>query len=282
MLFLLCFGTDELPPISDANRQRHEESRLKWTARAAEAVENPSEKNLLLLARGIRSVWHPARYPSKEEKELSNELAHIMLSIPGSMGFFEERYYEAKRDWDKGLLRTQAYNDARRETLGTIFYLPSPESIRVLGSLLEDLKPVGSGESSSICTAFYALRGLMNLIDDGPAYSDTIEDQIRDRKSWMLWFEQVKAGARTFRFKGDPQPYTLAGPTEKELRPGNQETESVEARRRKTTGLENSGISEKDGVEDRRKIPWLPLGLATLLAAGGGTYLWWKSRRTAM
>ncbi|GAA5481024.1 hypothetical protein Hsar01_00229 [Haloferula sargassicola] len=173
------------------------------------------------------------------------------------------------------------YKIATGETIGTLCGLPSPDSVRVLGGLLDDIDRIGRGDEEVLPNGMFALRGLMDLIDDGPAYSDTLEEQIRDRKSWMLWFEQVKAGTRTFRFKGDPQPYTLAGPTEKELRPGNQETESVEARRRKTTGLENSGISKKDGVEDRRKIPWLPLGLATLLAGGGGVYWWRQSRKAA-
>jgi hypothetical protein len=30
--------------------------------------------------------------------------------------------------------------------------------------------------------------------------------------TWRLWYEQVKAGNRTFRFEGDPQEYNLQGP----------------------------------------------------------------------
>jgi hypothetical protein len=33
---------------------------------------------------------------------------------------------------------------------------------------------------------------------------------------WQAWYEQIKAGKRTFRFEGDPTEYDLNGPAPKE------------------------------------------------------------------
>src|SRR5690606_26228155 len=34
--------------------------------------------------------------------------------------------------------------------------------------------------------------------------------------AWQNWYEQIKAGSRTFRFEGDPTEYDLNGPVPKE------------------------------------------------------------------
>ncbi|GAA5481023.1 hypothetical protein Hsar01_00228 [Haloferula sargassicola] len=269
---------------SEISKEKHQEimeAFRYWKQVAEDAVSDPSTENMEKLSRGIEKMRRPVIFPTEERFVVRDELVQAMLSIPGSVGFFEKKYYQAKKEWKAGSLRQQEYIDVIGETIGTIRYLPSPESVRVLGNLIDDQERLTADEVERMPVAFWALRGLMNLIEDGPVYSDDYVEQIIDRKMWVLWFEQVKAGTRTFRFKGDPQPYTLAGPAEKELRPLRDGDEGVEARRQKTTERGNPEISTGTGEEDGRKIPWLPLGLATLLAGGGGVYWWRQSRKAA-
>ncbi|HEY1120305.1 MAG TPA: hypothetical protein VGE67_01840, partial [Haloferula sp.] len=106
------------------------------------------------------------------------------------------------------------------ETLGQ---LPSPETVKVLGSFLDDeknrIEPVPGADVAPIAAnnllaarAFHSLKIVSPPLQKRPSDYDDIQP-------WRLWFSQVQAGTRTFRFEGDPQEYSLAGPVTKGMEP---------------------------------------------------------------
>jgi hypothetical protein len=161
-----------------------------------------------------------------------------LLSIPGHATNYEKRtkelrdaYFNAPDSAKLGTLasklsRYRMYHFQRLEVM------PSPEAVRVLGDFLYDDRGSVSGTRgyhidhhpyrSIGSSSQYALRALAVLpIEFKPLQprkgNFVINEQ--DIDAWRLWYEQIKAGTRTFRFEGDPQNYSLAGPVAEEKTP---------------------------------------------------------------
>jgi hypothetical protein len=140
--------------------------------------------------------------------------------MPGHAEYYGHRILEPYRVAKRSLGDPDAYSPAmasyRNESLygfDTLRYLPSPETVRVLGDMLsEEWKspiPVQDGMMENPL-AHYALRALAQLpLESKPAQTSADDHLEKDLRSWQLWYEQVKAGTRTFRFKGDPKEYSF-------------------------------------------------------------------------
>jgi hypothetical protein len=61
-----------------------------------------------------------------------------------------------------------------------------------------------------------AADALKTLIEKPPVPQDRNWQTKGDIEAWQLWYEQIKSGNRTFRFKGDPKDYDLTGPVSKD------------------------------------------------------------------
>jgi hypothetical protein len=117
--------------------------------------------------------------------------------------------------------------------------LPSPEAVRVLGELLYDdnrspqglPKEVADAEdikhflAQSRSNSSFAVGALSELplvskpVHSRSSVSGLFMDRPEDLQPWRLWYEQVRAGTRNFRFEGDPQEYSLAGPVKEARTP---------------------------------------------------------------
>ena len=110
----------------------------------------------------------------------------------------------------------------------TLDYLPSVETVRVLGEFLsdergyvkmpehptlEDLTTDVSG--SPVFRRAAASLGKLPIVNK-PIPASTQFRTPDDVQPWKQWYEQIKAGNRTFRFEGDPTEYDLNGPASKE------------------------------------------------------------------
>jgi hypothetical protein len=133
-----------------------------------------------------------------------------LLEIPGVAEHFKQRIL-AISAWENGESSVPTY-DRRGWLFQTLTQLPHPETIRVLGELLQDARDPTKGVVSdsryvpNSVNASYALRkiGLRKPPEarlDGDAWEEVL--------SWRLWFEQVQHG-KPFSFEGDPKTYTLA------------------------------------------------------------------------
>ncbi len=93
----------------------------------------------------------------------------------------------------------------------------------------------------------------------------TVYDE--DIELWRIWYEQVKAGNRTFQFEGDPKHYNLEGPVAKAIEPASL------ARPRKDGPAEDS--SPVAAEEPSR----FPVGVLAAAVALLGVAVWFAMTR---
>ena len=158
-----------------------------------------------------------------QEIEVYRRIQKILIDTHGHAEYYENRIKTAQRR-QKSAMGTYAYgpatNDYQNEKMygfETLGHLPSPETVRVLGDFLfddwvsqPDLKPPDL-ESPASSGALRALATLPLENKPIPVRPDRLLPE-RDIHPWRLWYQQVKAGTRPFRFEGDPQEYNLDGP----------------------------------------------------------------------
>lgn len=85
---------------------------------------------------------------------------------------------------------------------------------------------------------------------------------------WRLWYAQVKAGTRTFRFKDDPQEYNLDGPVGRAI-------ESMGIRPVKSLTVSNAAVEKATGSG----FSW-PILLAAMAVCGTGAWLALRGKRS--
>ena len=211
---------------------------------ARESHLQPSEAAIEKLGAGLRRYTYGASFPPLRDQivEVRNELRQTLLSMPGHADYFAKRLREAdarltgaKTNSERGHFR-HLLTTEQQYCFQTPGLLPSAESVRVLGKYLFDEKgmvrkvvandPRG-WQSRQYDAGFspnssYALRAIAKLPIVSPPvptrkHSAVIYDE--DIDPWRVWYQQVKAGKRTFRFEGDPLEYSLAGPVVKAADP---------------------------------------------------------------
>lgn len=192
-----------------------------------------------------------------EQRQVFLAAQSALLSIPGHAKWFGDRIRQMTDDQIAG--RPNSHHPNQRgwdfQVLGL---LPSPESVGVLGELLFDERnpykgiPSDAPWSPNSANAAYALSG-MNIVGR-PARGDLRRDPA-DVRAWQLWFEQVRAGTRTFSFEGDPTIYSLSGPVDRALDPGDVRPRSGAP----------SPAADPEGSPGPTKAPWIvALSLAVL------------------
>ncbi len=172
-----------------------------------------------------------------EVDELYVRIQTTLLAIPGHAEHYRDLILKARLDYEQAkagdnsdrasYLGTQLTN-IQNEGFKTMAYLPSVETVRVLGEFLTDqrgyteLPPSPTMRQMEIAgretaNAEFAARTLtaLPIVDKPPAkeWAIRIEELT---PPWLAWYEQIKSGKRTFRFEGDPTEYDLNGPAEKE------------------------------------------------------------------
>jgi len=80
----------------------------------------------------------------------------------------------------------------------------------VLGELLFDERDPWKGiptDATWMPSCSLAVVALHNLGLENPPVNTSYADYRNDLRTWQLWFEQVRAGNRTFSFKADKKVY---------------------------------------------------------------------------
>ncbi len=165
-----------------------------------------------------------------------------LLSIPNHTKYFtdkiEEAYesnaervrtFESQPEWKAAMAKMEQtgegskgmfdllsrmwgdYAEICSVNLGMLGHIPSTDSVRALGNYLQD-RDEPDIESHSPGTWSRAAESLTELISDGPM--QTWQASYEDVPKWQNWFDEVKAGKRTFRFVGSDVDYTLDGPAD--------------------------------------------------------------------
>ena len=187
----------------------------KWLTIAQESSRRPAEEAILELGRGIRKLVREDIYPSPMREETYKAVQQALMSIPD-----HAEYFGRKIRSDEALFASGRGHEVQGGALWdfeTLGQLPSPETVKVLGSFLDDEKnridtlapgadvaPIPANSLLS-ARALHSLKIVSPPLQNRPAGYEDVEP-------WRLWFAQLQAGTRTFRFKGDPQEYSLTGP----------------------------------------------------------------------
>ncbi len=196
-----------------------------WLAERTEQI-NAAEKlppNEMFEKIGYLLEIGAGKNPRDEQKAVFKRVQYLMLQNPGHARYYKNKLDKAREDFLNKRISYHTYTEIQDE-LGVLRYLPSAETVAVLGELVED--PVGRdgellGGAGSVSygdgwfpvNALIASGSLGSLgIEGGPVTSPLEEDQWAAVDRWKEWWKEVKDGKRTYRFKGSPTVYDANGP----------------------------------------------------------------------
>ena len=255
-----------------------------WRSRMLEAISvntrAADEKAMEKLSRYVFQLSLPMNR-EEGDRPVYEAARTALMSLQGHDAYFAgalgraiEAEFAAVRDATTAI-QVRPNRDELFQTLGE---LPTPKVIKLLGQLLEDDRDPWKGQPASDYNlphpnSYLAAKTLNRIGIEGVPVVEPIRDD-RDfeaaRDQWRLWFAQVKAGNRTFRFKGDPREYNLDGPV------ASVPVVNVETRGGQEAGPSHAAAATAGG----RKPVWLPLALA-ILVLGVAFACWARGRRTA-
>jgi hypothetical protein len=243
-----------------------------WFAERMKVIDSihelPQDERFLKLGE-LAAIGH--RPPLDHEQETVFKAAQrTLLSIPGHAEFFANKIRA-----DDILRETGRGHEVKGGVLWdfeTLGQLPSPETVKVLGSFLDDERhrvevDPNSDVAPIAANNLLAARALHSLKIASPPLHKR-PGSYDDIQPWRLWFAQVEAGKRTFRFEGDPQHYSLAGPVAEPRLP----------RDRPAAGPESQDPPSQQVDRKGRAIPVMPLIAAGLLLFSAA---WLATRKKA-
>lgn len=206
----------------------------EWEARMLSSIAGKKEKadeESYLKLTGYICQLSLSTNREREGRPVSNAAREALISFPDHAAYLE-RLLEQAVQAEYAEARHQPRISApfnQYQLFVAIKELRTPSCIALLGKLLEDDrepwkdKPEKDGDRPGANSTF-AVSTLNALEIQGvsvmPLKSD--RDFEAARNQWKLWFGEVKAGTRTFRFKGDPREYNLQGPVSAEALPAEK------------------------------------------------------------
>lgn len=282
---LKCFFSITCLANDSAERKEWFAERQTWIERS---VLHKDEQTIRDLSSILYGVGRNLGDASGEASDLYFKAQSILLSIPGHARYFEEKRREARAKCVNLALDT-TYEQACLRMTETLRHLPSPETVQVLGRLLESNEDVPSEEqlkdyrrlerqqgaadwytphSIGFTTLPYlGIRG----IGETPKYIQTYATE--PFTLLRPWWEEVKAGKRTFSFKGQKVEYrfnpdgtweTLVMANPPDDGPAKPD---VGARNRSEQKPQPPSTVETSSISKKRLWPWIVGAVAALLIA---------------
>lgn len=195
---------------------------------ALQRIEQTPENNPTFdQIRGL-AVLSGIDFEGAEYDEVRRKAWERLKRVPDFAEQFDTHLREEREKWVSSRESPSSYNRNRDYLFLAMRSLPHPSVVKVVGEFLSDTSRPGydgGDEAARIAysvipsNAVLSAQVLGHLIEKPPTAKHWDDYKEEDAKTWELWFEQVKAGTRTFRFKGDPQDYNLQGPVSKAIEP---------------------------------------------------------------
>jgi hypothetical protein len=211
-----------------------------WRSRSLQKIETagtlPQSEKFETLAILVRAGDQGLDSPSDAQREVSQRAIAALLASPGYGDYFASRLRSIRENSKGEPGSINRMEEAQLACFYTLRMLPSAESVRVLGEFLYDEEErvppslpnqpddrhARQRELGVNFNAYYSLEAMAKLPLVAPPVPKRKRDfvsYVQDIDAWRLWYEQVKSGKRTFRFEGDPQEYSLAGPVNEAREP---------------------------------------------------------------
>ncbi|MBB5351240.1 hypothetical protein HNR46_001474 [Haloferula luteola] len=230
---------------------------------AEEAKVNPTIENVGGLARGIRKLGEKSIYPHEDREKVRASLIESIMMIPNFESFLIEGLEVKKLEWRSGIGYPHEYDVERVNVVKTLEAIPAPGSVRALGELLFDDSGVpypieeNPDSWSPPENPVLAMRALTEILENPPLDAGELTplEEVRIQlEAWRSWFDQVRAGRRSFRLKGSLQSYTLANPTDQK-RPPAWETQRVNSNRRSISERRSTeAVNSPDSESNQRSV----------------------------
>ncbi|HEY1120307.1 MAG TPA: hypothetical protein VGE67_01850 [Haloferula sp.] len=245
----------------------------EWQGKMLQAVTDNHAKGdheaIEKLARYVLQLSLPTNL-EQGDRPVFRAAKGAILSLPNHGEFFSqalERAIDAEFAEARDAASAVRVDPSRDVIYLTLAELPSPQVVGLLGDLLYDDRDPWKDEPKSdyvrpFRNSAYAVDTLNRIGLEGVQIIEvkTTRDREAALGQWKLWYEQVKAGTRTFRFKGDPNEYSLAGPVVKAAEPVVRRPESKGA---------NTSSQEAIGKPSKLPVSALVGAIALLIAAIG-------------
>ena len=237
ILIIACCGLSAAVELSPKEIQSQKQGLEKWSSVADHAANMANDEAISKLGEGIRKTSRLNMYSINGTLEVNEKLKNALLAIPGHAKFFRDeinqaraKYEEALKGGDESLIGETRQNLAGKLLFefSTLDHLPSVETVGVLGEFLSDERgyvkmpehPTLDDLTTDVSGSPVFRRAATALgrlpIVNKPVPAKTQFRTPEDVAPWKLWYEQIKAGKRTFRFEGDATEYDLNGPASKD------------------------------------------------------------------
>jgi hypothetical protein len=273
----------------------------KWTNSLNKVEQLPKDVRMELLGRAASIDLKGAN--SDQRLEITRRAQSMLLAMPDHAEYYRARIVDARDEWEEApeRLRNTIFYDAVQPSwvgFGVLKHLPSAETVRVLGSLLDDergryipdparplpgeaeghAKYVGQSNCERAVTTLAALPLVAKPVGAPSAKA------FDDVPAWRQWYREIAEGRRTFRFEGDPTEYDLDGPASADklertraLRERERDRAARAAQRQETRPA--PVVSAADGAQPSTPAPAAPQSppggsgshppYAALLTSGG-------------
>ena len=212
-----------------------------WEERTLQEIEAlrdaPDEQAISELG---RHVYRLSRLGVQEKGDRpAYRAAKAMLeAIPDHAIWYEKKIRElTEKDIDGG----SNFSGERAWCFQTLEQLQTKESVRVLGELLFDERDPWKGEGwgdggRPFANSWHAVKALHGMGSRNPPVVRKFVELPEDVRTWQLWFEQIRAGTRTFSFKGSEVVYRLGGSAAVEGGGGLPNTKTASGSSTESTG----------------------------------------------
>lgn len=253
---------------SEEDRGLESQQIALWSAKISASSAWGVEEKLKEFTLGLESISYRSRMDGHDPEidKVYKQIQELVTSIPDHTKYFTDKIEEAYeshaeivrkieyppdlatrvqkmieargiefyRDWLRG--QWGDYEEISSKNLGILGHIPSTESVLALGHYLRERDEPGI-KIECPKTGNLAAESLTGLISDGPMR--TWMASWEDVPKWQKWFDEVKAGKRTFRFVGSDVDYTLDGPA-------NAKTQ--ERIRNKTVSIQHSAVKRGHAI----------------------------------
>lgn len=200
-----------------------------WREKLKESSSLENIDKILFLQQGLKNMGRRKSMEGHDPAvaQIYEDIQNNILAISGHAEYFATQIKIEREKWTiENDRRAKSgdkpywgpYDDFKYSAIQTLGHLPSPETVRVLGELLQDREDTSNPPYTfgSGTNAGFAADALKALVAEPPVLHDGKYNRIGDIEIWQTWYEQIKSGNRTFRFEGDPVEYDLTGPAPKD------------------------------------------------------------------
>jgi hypothetical protein len=257
----------------------------------------------------------------EEQRTLFDKAQSSLLAIPGHAKYYQEKIEEKRafakyyhglsdeeqrkiedefREKQQNITEALDYNGMRQDAFDIFALLPSPETVAVLGYYLEDPEgrdgknllghPIvvpGSDVAPGTPNCGKAFMALGKLgIEHPPAPLTPLENSLQYHERvdvWKQWWNEIKAGKRTYRFKGSPIEYGPDGPaTPEQIEKARATRERDEKRatgHARRTDKEEGSENEPDANERSRPLFMLIAAAVAVLVSIAWYYRRYRAAR---